>query len=157
MSTAPKIAKSIGRSVKEWIGKTADTWPPPEAVQLRIFRRQHGKCHISGKKIRPGDEKHLDHVIPLERGGKNRESNIAWALGPDHRAKTAIENSENAKADRNAARHVGIVKKATRKQIKSAPFPTTEKPERSDRKASIDKSALLPLGASNIARRFGPK
>ena len=157
MAKPPKISKAQGRSVREWQGKTPDTWPPPEAVQLRVWRRQKGRCHISGKKIRPGDEKHLDHVIPLERGGENRESNIAWALGPDHRAKTAIENSENAKADRNAGRHVGTVKKAPRKTIQSAPFPETEKPTRSDRKASIDKSALPQLGLSNIARRFGPK
>lgn len=147
-----KITKATGRSVKEWQGKTPDTWPPPEAVQLRIWRRQKGRCHISGKKIRPGDEKHLDHVIPLESGGANREGNIAWALGPDHRKKTGEENSAKAKADRSASRHVGTVKKAAAKPIQSAGFAKTEKPVPSDRKAKVDKSALMPLAPRKMYR-----
>ena len=157
MTKKPKIKKATGRSVVEWRGKTPDTWPPPEAVQLRVLRRRGGKCHITGKKIRPGDEKHLDHIVPLEMGGENRESNLAWALGPPHREKTGKENTAKAKADRNAGRHVGTVKKAPRQPIKSAPFPEVEKPARSDRAGKIDKSALPPLGMSNLARRFGIK
>ncbi|WLT07795.1 HNH endonuclease signature motif containing protein [Bartonella apihabitans] len=61
------------RKVKEWIGKTDDTMPPP-SVRLRIFERDGGRCRLTGKKILAGDKWDLDHIIPLADGGENREA-----------------------------------------------------------------------------------
>ncbi len=41
------------RKVKEWIGKTDDTMPPP-SVRLRIFEKHGGRCRLTDKKILAG-------------------------------------------------------------------------------------------------------
>ena len=41
-----------GRSVPEWIGKTPDS-AIPNAVKLRIWFREGGRCHVTGAIIRP--------------------------------------------------------------------------------------------------------
>lgn len=100
-----------GRTTAEWIGKDADSRPPAR-VRLRVFERNGGRCHISGRKIQPGDEWDLDHVTPLEDGGENRESNLAPALRREHRKKTAAENTQRAKERRLRKKHIGIKSEA---------------------------------------------
>lgn len=53
-----------------------------------LFQRQKGKCYYCHKKlINPftkegkGEIAHLDHVIPLKRGGRNDIGNLVWACG----------------------------------------------------------------------------
>lgn len=46
----------MARELDEWIGKSDDT-AIPLRVQLRIFERCGGVCHISGRKIRAGAAK----------------------------------------------------------------------------------------------------
>lgn len=96
-----------GRAVPEWIGKTPDT-PAPPRVRLRVFESAGGVCHLTGRKIWPGDEWDLDHVVALINGGENRESNLAPALREAHRAKTAQDVRTKAKAARLRKSHVGI-------------------------------------------------
>lgn len=43
-----------------------------------IIERDGGRCHACGKKCRP-DEIHLDHLVPLARGGTHALENIAVA------------------------------------------------------------------------------
>lgn len=105
MTKRPMIAVH-GRKVHEWIGKTDDSMPPP-SIRARIFDRCEGTCHISGRKIMPGDEWHLDHIKSIRNQGENREMNLAVAYGPAHREKTAKENSEGAKSDRIRVKHIG--------------------------------------------------
>lgn len=97
------------RSVDEWIGKTDDAMPPPR-VRLRIFERHEGVCHISGRKIRPGEKWHVEHVLALSLGGENRESNLAPALVEPHKAKTAQDRKTKARNDKVRKRHLGIRK-----------------------------------------------
>ena len=97
----------MSRSVPEWIGKTPDTKVPPR-VRLRVFDKHNGVCHISNRKIMPGDKWELEHIIRLKDGGENRESNLAPALVIPHQEKTAIENAEQAKTDRLRKKHLGI-------------------------------------------------
>lgn len=40
----------------------------------RIYDQQNGKCACCRKKV--GDDYHVDHIIPLARGGSNRPSNL---------------------------------------------------------------------------------
>ena len=109
-----------GRKVAEWTGKTPDT-KPPKAVIDRLFLRQGGICALSGRKIRPGDTTHADHVLPLKDGGENRESNLQLVLADAHRAKTAQENSGRAKERRLRLKHAGLWPKSSR-PLKSRGF-----------------------------------
>lgn len=79
-------------------------------VRIRVFERHNGICHISGRKIRPGDKWEIDHVIALVNGGENRETNLAPALADAHRAKTAQDVAQKAKDRRVRAKHLGIHK-----------------------------------------------
>ena len=113
MAKKPKIDNGTGRKVDEWIGKTPDS-RPPERVLLRIFFRYGGRCHWSGRKIMPGDEKDFDHVKALCNGGENRESNLAPILrGKPHKEKTALDVAEKAKTARLQAKHHGLKKPST--------------------------------------------
>lgn len=104
----------MSRSVEEWVGATDDATPPPR-VRLRVFERHGGMCHLTGRKIFPGDPWDLDHVQALCNGGENRESNLAPALREAHRKKTAEDVKVRAKADRVRKKHLGI--KTTPKHI----------------------------------------
>lgn len=44
----------------------------------RIFERDRGICHICRKPVDPNDW-HLDHLIPLSRGGEHVSQNVAVA------------------------------------------------------------------------------
>ena len=96
----------MSRSVPEWIGKTDDTAIPPH-VRTRVFVNAGGVCHISKRKIRPGEPWDCDHVLALCDGGENRESNLAPALRDKHREKTADDVALRAKTDRIRAKHLG--------------------------------------------------
>lgn len=109
-----------GRSVPEWIGATPDT-AAPTRVRLRVFEAHAGRCHITGRKILPGDAWELEHVRPLHLGGENRETNLAPALVAAHREKTAGEMTAKAKADRIRAKHLGIYPK-TKTPLRSRGF-----------------------------------
>lgn len=95
------------RSVDEWIGKTDDT-KIPTRVRLRVFFREDGICHISGRKIRPGEPWDCDHKIALANGGEHRESNLFPALRDKHREKTKGDVAEKATTARQRAKHLGI-------------------------------------------------
>lgn len=97
----------MSRSVPEWVGKTDDTAAPPR-VRLRVFEAHGGKCHLTGRKIKPGDKWDLDHVTALVNGGENRESNLAPALRTEHRKKTAADVAQKAKDRRVRSKHLGI-------------------------------------------------
>lgn len=88
-----------GRSLEEWIGATPDT-AIPDWVRDRVFVRAKRRCHITGRRIRPGDAWQLEHIKPLALGGQNREGNLAPALTEPHKEKTAAEVAVISKADR---------------------------------------------------------
>lgn len=129
----------MARSVPEWIGKNHDSKVPP-AVRLRIFRREDGICHLTGRKIQAGEKWQLDHRKPLFEDGEHRESNLFPALEKPHRAKSAAEVKRRAKADAAAKRNLGI-RAASQKPIKSAPFPMSP---RSVKRARSSKTTLRP-------------
>lgn len=100
------------RSVDEWVGKTDDSMPPPH-VRLRIFEREKGVCHESGRKIGPADQWDLDHGVAIADGGENRESNLFPVLRDKHREKTAKENAARAIVRRKRSKHIGIRKQSS--------------------------------------------
>jgi 5-methylcytosine-specific restriction protein A len=136
-----KIAKAQGRSVEEWIGKTPDSMPP-RTVRLRIFERHQGKDLFSSRKIMPGDKWELCHIIALEDGGENRESNLAPGLYAAHRKETGRENSQRATERNRRMAHLNI-RKAPYKPIQSAPFAKREKRPRTLTKAMPRNLSML--------------
>lgn len=104
------------RAVEEWIAKHDDAAIPPR-VRLRVFERHNGICHLSGRKIMPGEPWDCDHVIALVNGGEHRESNLAPALRDKHRAKTAQDVAEKATVRRKRMKSIGL------KPRKSRPLP----------------------------------
>lgn len=129
MTAASRIPKAVGRSVKEWFGKTPDS-KCPQHVLLRIFDREGGVCFITGRKIKPGDEwegHHCDELgRGLEEGCENREKNIHPALIDPHKAETAKQRKRKAKSDAVRSKHIGI-SAAPIRPIQSRPFPKSEK------------------------------
>lgn len=97
----------MSRAVPEWFGKTPDAAIPPR-VKLRIWEREGGKCHISGRKIVPGDAFEYEHFVALCNGGEHRESNIGLALTDKHKEKTAADVAEKSRIARKKAKHLGI-------------------------------------------------
>jgi 5-methylcytosine-specific restriction protein A len=102
----------MARSTEEWKGKTDDT-PVPPRIRLRIFDRFGGTCHISGRKIRPGEAWNLDHVVSIINGGTNSESNLVPVLVDPHKAKTREDVAEKSRVARKRKAHLGLKKKRT--------------------------------------------
>jgi 5-methylcytosine-specific restriction protein A len=99
-------------NLKEWIGKTDDSRPPPY-VRLRVFNKYQGICYLSERKIVPGEKWHVEHIVALCNGGENRESNMAPALVAPHKIKTKQDRATKAKNDHVRQRHLGIKKPRT--------------------------------------------
>ncbi len=114
----------MARAVPEWIGKTDDSKPPPR-VLLRIFQREGGVCHISGRKIAPGEMWQAEHKIALVNGGENRESNLFPALVGPHKEKTKRDLAEKSRVAARAKSHLGATR--PKGQIKSRGFEKTER------------------------------
>lgn len=108
------------RAVKEWIGRTADTSPPPR-VKLRIWVRENGTCYLTGRKIQPCEPYQFDHKIAIINGGENRESNLFLALVDKHKEKTKVDLAEKSRVADQAKSHIGI--RGTGPKIQSAGFP----------------------------------
>lgn len=119
----------MSRTVPLWVGRTDDA-KVPTRVRLRIFLREDGICHISGRKIRPGEPWDLDHKVALVNGGTHSEDNLFPALRDKHREKTRQDVAEKAKTARVRAKHIGIKSKPSR--LRSAGFETAPR----QRKAS---------------------
>ena len=83
---------------------------PPPNVRLRIFEREKHICHLSGRKIRPGEKWELDHDKPLWAGGENRESNLFPVLAKEHKKKSAKDQIQQAKERTKLKKHLGIRK-----------------------------------------------
>ena len=135
------------RSVREWVGKTPDTKPPPR-VRLRIFQRENGMCHISGRKISPGEEWQADHKIALINGGENRESNLFPALVDKHAEKTKADMAEKSRIADLAKGHFGARRQAPPREPDTS-LQSRKRPKHEGRGPAI--------GAPQIARLYVEK
>jgi len=117
----------LSRAVKEWIGKTDDTRPPPR-VQLRILERHEFRCYLTGVEIRDGDRPHIefDHVVALVNGGENRETNLAPAFRKAHREKTKRDVAEKSKVRKKQAK--AFVKERPKHRWPKRAFPKRANP-----------------------------
>jgi 5-methylcytosine-specific restriction enzyme A len=125
--TAPMLPCPFGgRDITEWVARTPNDVVPLR-IRDRIFARAKGRCHLSGRKIMPGERWELEHVRPLSMGGQHRESNLAPALAIEHRAKTAAEAGTRSKADRVRRKHEGTWPRS-KVRIQSRSFASTRYP-----------------------------
>ncbi|MGH1350756.1 MAG: HNH endonuclease [Methyloligellaceae bacterium] len=99
------------RKTDEWIADHDDQ-AIPVRVKLRIWEREGGKCHLTGKKIMPADKFEYEHRIALCNGGEHRETNIAVALKAPHKKKTKKDRNLKKKTDRLKKKHFGLNRKA---------------------------------------------
>lgn len=109
----------MSRAVPEWIGSTPDAKVPPR-VRVRIFEREKGRCHLSGRVIRAGELWDLDHGVALINGGEHREFNLFPALKDKHREKTKLDVAEKAIVYRKKAKNLGV--SFSKQKIQSAGF-----------------------------------
>ena len=98
-----------GRSVPLWEGKTPDA-PIPARVRLRVFEAFQGRCYLTGRKIRPGEQWQIDHIVALCNGGRHAEDNFAPVLTEAHKAKTQKDVAQKAKDARVRKKHLGLHK-----------------------------------------------
>lgn len=75
------------------------------ARMARIFADHDGKCHECKRKLRPGDDYEIDHVIALATGGSDDDSNLAPICSGCHIIKTKGDVGTAAKIKRQAIRH----------------------------------------------------
>ena len=120
----------MSRSVPEWIAKSDDAKVPPR-VRLRIFERECGMCHLSGRKIMPGEPWDLDHKVALINGGRHCESNLFPALRDKHRIKTAADVAEKAAINKTRAAYVGA-DDPNRPKMQGRQFPKKERQPKID-------------------------
>jgi len=95
------------RSVKEWIGRGADSQVPPR-VRLRVFEKFGRACNGCGRELRPGDRWICDHEVALINGGENREANLRPLCAWCNPGKTAADVAEKSITQRKRLKHAGI-------------------------------------------------
>lgn len=77
----------------------------PQRV-ARIFHAAGGKCHKCKRKLGPADDYDIDHIIALENGGTDEDSNLAPCCDWCHVEKTADDHETAGHSRRAATRHV---------------------------------------------------
>lgn len=83
-------------------------------MRVHVFLAAGGVCHICGDKIdAPKQRWDVEHVKPLSMQGADDEANMRPAHVECHAVKTAAEAAPRAKADRNAAKRLGLRKPST--------------------------------------------
>lgn len=128
----PHICRKCGtrgrqmREVPEWIADNPDQ-AVPTRVKLRIWEREGGRCHLTGRKIMPGDKFEYEHRIAICNGGEHRETNIYLALADKHREKTADDVAIKSKVARVRAKFLGVYPKSPFK-IRSRSFDRRRTP-----------------------------
>ncbi len=89
------------------------TWQQPtprntcRKLRALVFVRQNGVCKTCPTKLHL-KRWILDHVIPLEEGGADDESNLQAICEPCSKVKTSKEATERAEYRSTRDRHTGI-------------------------------------------------
>ena len=106
----------VGRSVKEWVGKTNDS-PVPDRVRIRVLERFGRRCDIQnhgcGRLICPGDAWICDHIKAIINNGENRESNLHPLCEWCNPKKNSDDAKIKSKTYEAKKRHHGIRKSKT--------------------------------------------
>ena len=96
--------------------------------RARLFKLFSGKCYLCQGSIDGTREAwEIEHVIPLELGGADEDSNLQLAHAKCHKAKTSKDVGDIARAKRREARHTGA--RLPKRTIKNRP-PEPKKPSK---------------------------
>lgn len=91
----------------------------------KIFLDRGGRCHVCTRRLGSGIKYQFDHIIALEDGGTDDDSNIAPCCEvPCHRDKTKSDHGKAAKIRDLAVSHVIP---PSRRQKKGKPLPGTKR------------------------------
>ena len=89
----------------------------PQRIKLAEWEAAGGKCRKCGHKIKVGERRVFDHIVPDALTGLNDQENCQLLCGPCDKAKTKTDVRMIRKADRQKAAHVGA------KTRKGRPLP----------------------------------
>jgi 5-methylcytosine-specific restriction protein A len=88
-----------------------------DQARARIFLDRGGKCHKCQRKLGSGDDWILEHIIALQNGGTNEESNMgvtcSWCLPAKNRTDAGLA----AKGRAIATAHVVPRKRRTKSAL----------------------------------------
>lgn len=75
--------------VKEWRNRRRDRkfGRLPKFTVVNMYKSQRGLCPVCKKKL--GEKYHLDHIVPLARGGKHEPKNVQLLCPPCNLSKSA--------------------------------------------------------------------
>jgi hypothetical protein len=73
--------------------------------RARIFQAHDGRCHKCKRKLGPADDWDCDHVLALENGGTDDDTNLAPICDWCHVEKTADDHEQGWKGKRIATKH----------------------------------------------------
>jgi 5-methylcytosine-specific restriction protein A len=73
--------------------------------RARIFAAHDERCHKCTRKIRPGEDWDVDHVLALERGGTDDDENLAPICDWCHTDKTANDHATAGHMKRSYTKH----------------------------------------------------
>ena len=84
-SSANSEKKRAQKHNRRALERGADGWHTREDIQIQ-YERQKGKCYWCGEKVDKGY--HVDHVVPLSRGGSNWPDNLVIACPSCNQSKS---------------------------------------------------------------------
>lgn len=87
----------------------------------KLFMARNGCCRECGRKLYPGDQWIVEHIIALENGGTNDWENLGITCGWCKPQKDARDHAQAGKQRRVATRHV--VPESLREKSALAPRP----------------------------------
>jgi len=87
-----------------------------------LFLKQGGTCGLCSRRLRPGDDWFLEHVLALECGGADTDDNLQVRCGWHKAAKDAADHGQAGKQRQTATKH--FVPKSE-KHTKTRPMPGT--------------------------------
>jgi hypothetical protein len=77
--------------------------PVPKKMRFRVLRRDNYRCRLCGMTAADGIKLHVDHIVPVAKGGKTVERNL-WALCQPCNSGKSDSDLHKAKEDNNATR-----------------------------------------------------
>jgi 5-methylcytosine-specific restriction endonuclease McrA len=71
-----------------------------------IFQARGGRCYLCSRNLTPRDDWDIEHVIALENGGTDDDTNLEVCCDWCHRPKTAEDHATAGHGRRMATKHV---------------------------------------------------
>jgi 5-methylcytosine-specific restriction endonuclease McrA len=83
-----EVGQLCRRDWFEMMGRNALGSRSHGAALARLWLAQGGRCAYTGRRLVPGVNASVDHVVPRARGGRDELANLVWCCAEVNRAKT---------------------------------------------------------------------